>query len=130
MNEWLRKFFTYIDREYIKRMDLPHLLKVGLISFRRHIYIPYQQHITHAILQLIALELQQSNKTVGSSSNNNSNKGGTITTPVTDKSLVKYIIDLYKTMSSLTPPTILNVNVNNINNNNIRNNIWHPTHTP
>jgi cullin 1 len=125
MNEWLRKFFTYMDREYLKRASLPHLIEAGLRAFRRHIYLPCQAQITRAILQLIALEREQcekigsSSSDDGSSNSSTSNSGKNATV-----GLVKYIVDLYKTMSSLAPPTINNINNNNVNNNNnIRRNV-------
>jgi Cullin family len=128
MNELLRKLFTHLDGSYVKRNRLPHLLQVGLLAFRQHIYLPYQHEITRAFLQLIALaraEQQSSIKTDSNSSSSGGSNHSNGSKVIIDKSVVKSIIDLYKNMTSVAPPP----GIVNIDNNNDRNHI-RPRPTP
>ena len=50
MNKWLKKFFTYLDRYYVKHHSLPTLSQAGLRSFRTHIYDEMKEDTTAAIL--------------------------------------------------------------------------------
>lgn len=77
MNKWLKKFFTYLDRYYVKHHSLPTLSQAGLRCFRNHIYDAMKQETTDAILELI----------------NDEREGKII-----DKSLVKSIVELYESM--------------------------------
>ena len=77
MNKWLKKFFTYLDRYYVKHHSLPTLSQAGLRCFRTHIYDSMKQDTTSAILALI----------------NDEREGKII-----DKSLVKSIVELYESM--------------------------------
>ena len=77
MNKWLKKFFTYLDRYYVKHHSLPTLSQAGLRCFRQHIYDATKAETTDAILELI----------------NDEREGKII-----DKSLVKSIVELYESM--------------------------------
>lgn len=77
MNKWLKKFFTYLDRYYVKHHSLPTLSQAGLRCFRTHVYDEMKGEATEAILQLI-----------------NDERDGKII----DKSLIKSIVELYENM--------------------------------
>jgi len=77
MNKWLKKFFTYLDRYYVKHHSLPTLIDSGLRRFQTHIYDEMKRDTTTAILGLI-----------------NEEREGKII----DKSLVKSIVELYESM--------------------------------
>jgi len=77
MNKWLKKFFTYLDRYYVKHHSLPTLSQAGLRCFRTNIYDEMKRDTTEAILDLI-----------------NEERNGNII----DKSLVKNIVELYENM--------------------------------
>ena len=77
MNKWLKKFFVYLDRYYVKHHTLPTLSQAGLRSFRTHVYEECKSDATYSILHLI-----------------NSEREGEII----DKSLVKSIVELYESM--------------------------------
>ena len=77
MNKWLKKFFTYLDRYYVKHHSLPTLSQAGLRCFRTNVYDEMKGETTTAILSLI-----------------NEEREGKII----DKSLVKWIVELYENM--------------------------------
>ena len=77
MNRWLQKFFTYLDRYYVKTNSLPTLSRVGLLNFRTTVYEHVKQDATAAILELI----------------NDEREGKII-----DTTLVKSIVELYENM--------------------------------
>lgn len=77
MNKWLKKFFTYLDRYYVKHHSLPTLSQAGLRCFRTHVYEVMKADTTQAILSLI----------------NDEREGKII-----DKTLVKSIVELYENM--------------------------------
>lgn len=77
MNKWLKKFFTYLDRYYVKHHSLPTLAQAGLRCFRTHVYDELKPETTQALLGLIVDE-----------------RDGKII----DKSLVKSIVELYESM--------------------------------
>eukprot|EP00429_Kryptoperidinium_foliaceum_P007466 CAMPEP_0176023990 /NCGR_PEP_ID=MMETSP0120_2-20121206/11714_1 /TAXON_ID=160619 /ORGANISM="Kryptoperidinium foliaceum, Strain CCMP 1326" /LENGTH=743 /DNA_ID=CAMNT_0017357161 /DNA_START=67 /DNA_END=2298 /DNA_ORIENTATION=- len=77
MNKWLKKFFTYLDRYYVKHHSLPTLSQAGLRCFRTHVYDEMKGDTTTSILGLI----------------NDEREGKII-----DKSLVKNIVELYENM--------------------------------
>mmetsp|Transcript_8776 Transcript_8776/g.25246 ORF Transcript_8776/g.25246 Transcript_8776/m.25246 type:complete len:742 (+) Transcript_8776:140-2365(+) len=77
MNKWLKKFFTYLDRYYVKHHSLPTLSEAGLRCFRTHVYDEMHTETTGAILSLI-----------------NEEREGRIV----DKSLIKSIVELYESM--------------------------------
>jgi cullin 1 len=77
MNKWLKKFFVYLDRYYVKHHTLPTLSQAGLRSFRDQIYEETRRDATESLLQMITAE-----------------RDGEII----DKSLVKNIIELFESM--------------------------------
>mmetsp|Transcript_1513 Transcript_1513/g.2861 ORF Transcript_1513/g.2861 Transcript_1513/m.2861 type:complete len:727 (-) Transcript_1513:547-2727(-) len=77
MNKWLKKFFTYLDRYYVKHHSLPTLEQAGLRHFKSHIYDGTKAESAAAILSLI-----------------NEEREGEII----DKTLVKSIVELYESM--------------------------------
>eukprot|EP00522_Entomoneis_paludosa_P012166 CAMPEP_0172446934 /NCGR_PEP_ID=MMETSP1065-20121228/6368_1 /TAXON_ID=265537 /ORGANISM="Amphiprora paludosa, Strain CCMP125" /LENGTH=759 /DNA_ID=CAMNT_0013198123 /DNA_START=126 /DNA_END=2405 /DNA_ORIENTATION=- len=77
MNKWLKRFFTYLDRYYVKHHSLPTLEQAGLRCFKTFIYEECKSDSTSAILALIQDE-----------------RDGKII----DKSLVKSIVELYEHM--------------------------------
>jgi len=77
MNKWLKKFFTYLDRYYVKHHSLPTLSQAGLRSFRDNVYDEIKEDATAAIHGLI-----------------NEEREGRII----DKSLVKSVVELYESM--------------------------------
>jgi len=56
MTEWMRKFFMYLDRFYIKHNHLPSLQETGITLFRQKIYHPVKMSIAHTILDMIDQE--------------------------------------------------------------------------
>lgn len=77
MNKWLKKFFTYLDRYYVKHHSLPTLSQAGLRHFKTHIYDEVKGDATGAILASI----------------NDEREGKII-----DKTLIKSIVELYENM--------------------------------
>lgn len=77
MNKWLKKFFTYLDRYYVKHHSLPTLSEAGLRCFRTKVYDEMKVDTTTAILGLI-----------------NEEREGKII----ENDLVKSIVDLYESM--------------------------------
>lgn len=77
MNKWLKKFFTYLDRYYVKHHSLPTLHQAGLRCFRTNVYDEIKEDTTGAIHGLI-----------------NEEREGRII----DKSLVKSVVELYESM--------------------------------
>jgi cullin 1 len=77
MNKWLKKFFTYLDRYYVKHHSLPTLSEAGLRCFRTNVYDEIKGDTTSAIHGLI-----------------NEEREGKII----DKSLVKSVVELYESM--------------------------------
>jgi len=77
MNKWLKKFFTYLDRYYVKHHSLPTLSQAGLRCFRDRVYDEIKGDATAAIHGLI-----------------NEEREGRII----DKSLVKSVVELYESM--------------------------------
>mmetsp|Transcript_14790 Transcript_14790/g.20982 ORF Transcript_14790/g.20982 Transcript_14790/m.20982 type:complete len:773 (-) Transcript_14790:2160-4478(-) len=77
MNKWLKKFFTYLDRFYVKHHSLPTLSQAGLKHFKSHIYDEIKENTTASILSLI----------------NEEREGNII-----EKTLVKSVVELYESM--------------------------------
>jgi len=77
MNKWLKKFFTYLDRYYVKHHSLPTLSQAGLRCFRTNVYDEIKEDTTTSIHGLI-----------------NEEREGKII----DKSLVKNVVELYESM--------------------------------
>ena len=77
MNKWLKRFFTYLDRYFVKHHTLPTLSEAGLRHFKTHIYDEVKVDATRAIRHLIDQE-----------------RDGEIV----DKALIKNIVELYESM--------------------------------
>lgn len=77
MNKWLRRFFTYLDRYYVKHHSLPTLHEAGLTHFRVQIYEQIKADVCAAILALI-----------------NEHREGS----VIDQDLIKNIVELFEAM--------------------------------
>jgi len=77
MNKWYAKFFTYLDRFYVKHHSLPSLIQAGLTSFKDNIYQQIKVGAKDAILKLIDQE-----------------RDGEII----DKTLIKNTVELYEQM--------------------------------
>mmetsp|Transcript_49470 Transcript_49470/g.59897 ORF Transcript_49470/g.59897 Transcript_49470/m.59897 type:complete len:744 (-) Transcript_49470:240-2471(-) len=77
MNKWLKKFFTYLDRYYVKHHSLPTLSQAGLKHFKTHIYDEMKRDATASILTLIDEERERM---------------------IIDKTLIKSIVELYESM--------------------------------
>ena len=77
MNKWLKKFFIYLDRYYVKHHTLPTLSQAGLRAFRTSIFDETKRDATDAILNLINAEREGE---------------------IVDKSLVKGIVELFESM--------------------------------
>eukprot|EP00591_Stephanopyxis_turris_P014134 CAMPEP_0195538440 /NCGR_PEP_ID=MMETSP0794_2-20130614/49526_1 /TAXON_ID=515487 /ORGANISM="Stephanopyxis turris, Strain CCMP 815" /LENGTH=753 /DNA_ID=CAMNT_0040672419 /DNA_START=59 /DNA_END=2320 /DNA_ORIENTATION=+ len=77
MNKWLKKFFTYLDRYYVKHHSLPTLEQAGLRIFKVEVYDKIKTHSTNAILAMI----------------NEERENGII-----DKTLLKSNVELYEAM--------------------------------
>ena len=77
MNKWLKKFFTYLDRYYVKHHSLPTLEEAGLRHFKEEIYQNVKEITTAAIISLIDEEREGE---------------------IIDKTLVKSIVELYEKM--------------------------------
>lgn len=77
MNKWLKKFFTYLDRYYVKHHSLPTLSQAGLKHFKTQLYDSMKPETTKAILTLIDEEREGE---------------------IIDKTLVKSIVELYEAM--------------------------------
>jgi len=77
MNKWLKKFFTYLDRYYVKHHSLPTLEQAGLQHFKTEIYDNSKENTTSAIISLIDEEREGE---------------------IIDKTLVKSIVELYESM--------------------------------
>lgn len=77
MNKWLKKFFTYLDRYYVKHHSLPTLEQAGLQRFRDEVYENVKETATAAIISLIDEEREGE---------------------IIDKTLIKSIVELYESM--------------------------------
>jgi len=56
MNKWYSKFFTYLDRFYVKHHSLPSLSQAGLTAFKTNIYEHVKVGAKDAIVELIDKE--------------------------------------------------------------------------
>ena len=56
MNKWYSKFFTYLDRFYVKHNSLPSLSQAGLTAFKTHVYEHVKFSAKNAIIDLIDKE--------------------------------------------------------------------------
>ena len=55
-NKWLKKFFDYVDRYYVKVHNLRNLSDVGLHSFKKKVYDEIKRDTTESILNHIKSE--------------------------------------------------------------------------
>jgi len=53
MNKWMRQFFMYLDRYYVKHHSLPTLQKAGLRHFKALIFDEVKVDVANAMLALI-----------------------------------------------------------------------------
>eukprot|EP00592_Proboscia_alata_P006262 CAMPEP_0194357350 /NCGR_PEP_ID=MMETSP0174-20130528/4836_1 /TAXON_ID=216777 /ORGANISM="Proboscia alata, Strain PI-D3" /LENGTH=757 /DNA_ID=CAMNT_0039127329 /DNA_START=64 /DNA_END=2337 /DNA_ORIENTATION=- len=79
MNEWLQKFFMYLDRYYVKHHSLPTLIQSGLRIFKTQIYDQVKVQVTKAVLSLIDAERENG---------------------IIDKGLLKNNVALYEAMGT------------------------------
>ena len=77
MNNWLKKFFTYLDRYYVKHHSLPTLHEAGLRHFKTQVYELIKTDACTAILNLV-----------------NQHREGSMV----DKDLIKSIVELFEAM--------------------------------
>lgn len=56
MNEWMRKFFMYLDRYYVKHNSLPSLHVSGIKFFKEQVYDVVKGDVVRAMLAMINLE--------------------------------------------------------------------------
>lgn len=77
MNKWLKKFFTYLDRYFVKHHTLPTLSEAGLRHFKTYIYDEVKVDATSAIRHLIDEEREGK---------------------IVEKTLIKNIVELYESM--------------------------------
>jgi len=77
MNKWLKKFFTYLDRYYVKHHSLQTLAQAGMTIFKTKIYEEVNEDASGAVLGLIREEREGK---------------------LVDKSLIKSIVELYESM--------------------------------
>ena len=56
MNKWMKRFFTYLDRYYVKHHSHKTLITVGILAFKSEVYAKIKDNIVSAILAQIARE--------------------------------------------------------------------------
>mmetsp|Transcript_18871 Transcript_18871/g.23751 ORF Transcript_18871/g.23751 Transcript_18871/m.23751 type:complete len:742 (+) Transcript_18871:80-2305(+) len=56
MNQWMQKFFMYLDRYYVKHHSLPTLTEAGLQNFKDLVYDAVKKDVVNAMLSIIDLE--------------------------------------------------------------------------
>ena len=77
MNKWLKKFFHFLDRYYVKQHSLPTLEQAGLRYFKDEIFMEVKDITTSSIISLIDKEREGE---------------------IIDRTLVRNIIELYEQM--------------------------------
>jgi len=77
MNQWMQKFFMYLDRYYVKHHSLPTLTEAGLQHFRDLVYNVVKRNVVNAMLDVI-----------------NQEREGTIV----DRTLIKDCVELFEAM--------------------------------
>jgi len=77
MNKWLKKFFTYLDRYYVKHNTLPTLSHAGLRHFQTLVYEEVKRDVCTAMLHIIDQEREGE---------------------IIDKDLIKSCVELFETM--------------------------------
>eukprot|EP00752_Nemacystus_decipiens_P005718 g5175.t1 len=56
MNQWMQKFFQYLDRYYVKHHSLPSLSEAGLKHFKNLVYDVVKTTVVNAMLDVINKE--------------------------------------------------------------------------
>jgi len=77
MNKWMKMFFTYLDRFYVKYHGLPSLEDSGTKHFKNIIYEALKTSVAQALLTVINDERENI---------------------VIDRSLIKSIVELFESM--------------------------------
>ena len=77
MNKWMRQFFMYLDRYYVKHHSVPPLALAGLKHFKNLVFDDIKKDVTAAVLKLV----------------DNERLGETV-----DRELLKSAVDLYEAM--------------------------------
>ena len=77
MNKWLKQFFTYLDRYYVKYHSLPTLEDAGIRHFKILVFDVVKKDVGNAILALVDKERDGA---------------------VVDRDLIKQCVQLFETM--------------------------------
>uniref|UniRef100_I2CQT5 Cullin 1 n=2 Tax=Nannochloropsis gaditana TaxID=72520 RepID=I2CQT5_NANGC len=77
MNEWMRKFFMYLDRYYVKHNNLTSLHVSGIKFFKEQVYDVVKPDVVQAMLAMINLEREGQ---------------------VIDRALIKSCVEIFETM--------------------------------
>ncbi|CAM9571939.1 unnamed protein product, partial [Discosporangium mesarthrocarpum] len=77
MNQWMQKFFQYLDRYYVKHHSKPTLNEAGLMHFRNLVYDVTKKTVVNAVLEVI----------------NQEREGAII-----DRALIKACVELFESM--------------------------------
>ena len=56
MNRWMKRFFTYLDRYYVKHHSHESLHRVGVDSFKTEVYMHIKENVVQAMLASIEKE--------------------------------------------------------------------------
>ncbi|CAM9374818.1 unnamed protein product, partial [Heterosigma akashiwo] len=56
MNQWMQRFFMYLDRYYVKHHSLPTLIEAGLQHFKDLVYDAVKRDVVNAMLQVVDQE--------------------------------------------------------------------------
>mgnify|MGYP006167495905 FL=1 len=56
MNKWMKRFFTYLDRYYVKHHSHSSLQRVGIESFKKEVYNHIRENVVTAMLASIEKE--------------------------------------------------------------------------
>lgn len=56
MTKWLTRFFSYLDRFYVKRLALPRLKKVAVDCFRELVFMPCSESICDSFIGMMTRE--------------------------------------------------------------------------
>jgi len=59
MNKWMKKFFMYLDRYYVKYHHLPTLEDAGMRNFKNLIFEGTKRDVINAVLDLVDQEREQ-----------------------------------------------------------------------
>jgi len=56
MNKWMKRFFTYLDRYYVKHHSHESLHRVGVDAFKKEVYLHIRESVVEAMLACIEKE--------------------------------------------------------------------------